>query len=133
MPRITVNPKAEVSQFNPVKASTYQMKIVGSEQKSSDKGNDYIQWTLAFVDAPDQLMGIDGQPLKGLPSQVRLITMLGAELQWKLRGIVEAALGSWRDFDEDELYGKEVEVKVSEDEFEGTIRNRADRVIVPKE
>lgn len=132
MPRVTVNPNAEVSQFNPVKAGTYRLKITGSEQKQSQAGNDYIEWTLKFVDPADSLTGVDGQPLKGQPSNIRLRTMLSPELQWKLRGLVEAALGSWRDFDEDELYGKEVEVSIKEEPFEGVIRNTAGRVIIPR-
>ena len=133
MPRISVNPEAEVSQFNPVKAGVYKMRVTGSEQKKSQAGNDYIEWQMKFVSSADELKGIDNQPLKGQPSNVRLRTMLSPELQWKLRALVESALGEWRDFDEDELYGKEVEVKIEEEEYEGTIRNTAGRVLVPKQ
>ena len=109
------------------------MRITGSEQKTSQASNDYIEWTLKFVEPADSLTGVDGQPLKGQPSNIRLRTMLSPELQWKLRGLVEAALGEWRDFDESELYGKEVEVRINEEDYEGQIRNNAGRVIIPKQ
>jgi len=132
MAKFKVNPEAEVRSFNPVKAGTYLMKIVKSEGKTSEKGNSYIKWQLSFVDTPDRLLGIDGQPLKGLPNSVFFNTMLAPDMQWNLRAIVESALGAWRDFDDTELYGKEVTAVITEDEYQGEINNKCSRIVLNK-
>ena len=132
MGQFQVNPDAEVSQFNPVKAGTYRMKVLKHEEKESQAGNKYFKWQLGFIDPADSLLGIDGAPLKGAPSSIFLNTMLAPDLQWKLRALVEAALGSWRDFEPTELYGKEVECAVTEREYEGNISNEISRVIIPR-
>ena len=132
MGRIKVNPEAEVRSFSPVKAGTYLMKITKSEEKTSEKGNSYIKWQLAFVDAPDRLLGIDGQALKGAPGNVFFNTMLNPDMQWNLRAIVEGALGQWRDFEPNELYGKEITCVITEDEYQGEISNKCSRVVLNK-
>ena len=129
MARIKVNPEAEVRNFAPVKAGTYFMKVETSEEKTSEKGNAYINWRLSFVDPADRLQGLNGQPLKGMPGNIFYRTMLAPEQQWKLRAIVECALGSWRDFDENELYGKEVTCIVGEEEYQGDIKNVITRIV----
>jgi hypothetical protein len=132
MARIKVNPSAEVRSFAPVKAGTYLMKIIKHEEKTSEKGNQYIKWQLQFVDAPDRLLGIDGQALKGAPGSVFFNTMLNPDQQWNLRAIVEGALGQWCDFEPNELYGKEITCVISEDEYQGEISNKCSRVVLQK-
>jgi hypothetical protein len=132
MGKFKINPAVEVKQFCPVKAGTYRMKIADSKEKTSDAGNQYIEWRLSFVDGQDRLLGINGQALAGNPGSVFLRTMLNPDQQWKLRALIEGALGEWRDFDSSELYGKEIDAVVGEEEYQGEIRNVITRVVLKK-
>jgi hypothetical protein len=125
-----VNPDAELKSFAPVKAGTYRMKIVKHTEEISQKGNNYFKFQLAFVDPADRLLGIDGQPLRGLAGSVFYNAMTNPEQQWSLRAIVEGALGSWRDFEPADLYGKEVTAVIIEDEYEGNINNKVSKILV---
>ena len=132
MGKFKINPAAEVKQFSPVKAGTYRMKIADSKEKTSEAGNQYIEWRLTFVDSNDRLVGLDGQPLSGNAGSVFLRTMLNPDQQWKLRALVEAALGEWRDFDSTELYGREIDAVVGEDAYQGEVRNVITKVVLKK-
>ena len=120
--RINVNPNAEVSQFNPVKAGTYSLRIEAVEQLEGPKGP-YLKWRMAITTSTDEICGIDGEALKGAPSSIFAITSLIPEAQFKLRQLVEAAGLAWDDFDTEDLLGKEISAKVDERTYEGTVSN----------
>lgn len=138
MPIVKVNPAAEPSagaDFVPVKPGPYTMRIAGSAERSSKEGNPYISWRLEHTAPADQLLGIDGKPVVGTPGSVFHSTRIDEGKQGMLRALVEAALGEWRDFDPEELYGREIQVNLKLDYFkkdgeeETRVKNEVARIV----
>lgn len=119
MSMFTVNMEAEASLgFEPVKAGTYPMRIekhVGTGQDGQplvgkDSGKPYWKWQLAHLTPKAQLVGLEGKPIQGNAGSVFYNTSLAQDTQGMLRALVEAALGGWRNFDPQELVGKQLNV-----------------------
>ena len=130
---VNVNPNAEVSTgFSPVKAGTYPMRIVDVVDRYSDGKND-LKVTLEHITQADQLLGVDNAELKGQPARVFDYVMLDPEKQWKLRSITESAGLPWEDYDPVvDLKGKEVEVILKLETYEGNQSNKVNRYVVPQ-
>lgn len=129
MARISVNPNAEVGGFVPVQAGTYTLRIEGFEERTSKEGKPYLSWRMAITTPKDGIIGTDGQALSGNPASVFYSTRTDEEAQGMLRGLVEKVLGEWREFDTDELVGKEVEATLKEDTYAGNVKNVVGRIL----
>ena len=134
MALMKVNMQAEVSVgFPTFKAGTYRMRIVKAEDRNPAKND--IKVTMAYTD-PSQLITIDEKPFMGsLDAAGSLFDylQLAEDKQWKLRTITEAAGLPWGDFDPCvDLVGKEVDVKVILEEYQGEQKNKVGRYVIPK-
>lgn len=134
MALLKVNPAAEAKSDFPVfQPGTYRMRIKEVQDRSPEK-QDY-KVTLGFVDAA-QLIKIDGTPYNGgLDGAGTLFdyVMQDAEKQWKLRQLTEAAGLPWADYDPVvDLPGKELDVKVKTELYEGEQKNKVGRYVLPK-
>lgn len=138
---LNVNPKAESKSEFPVFApGTYRMRIkdVKDRSETPDEGKepkpDY-KLTLEYVD-PSQLVTIDGKPFTGsLDGAGNLFdyVMQDPEKQWKLRQLADAAGLSWENQDFTQtLLGRELDVKVKTEIYEGEQKNKVGRYIIPK-
>ena len=133
MGRINVNPEAEVSTgFEAVKAGTYRMRIKEVIDRNPEKND--LRIVLEHTTPAVELYGISGEPLKGQPSSVFDYIMLDPAKQWKLRALTEAVGLPWEDYDPIvELTGREVDVILKLEEYNGEQNNKVNRYIVPKE
>lgn len=138
MALLKVNPQAESkSDFPTFAPGTYRMRIKEVQDRSINAENpkpDY-KVTLEFVDLA-QLVKIDGTPYNGgLDGAGNLFdyVMQDAEKQWKLRQLTEAAGLPWADYDPCvELPGKEIDVKVKTEVYEGEQKNKVGRYVLPR-
>jgi len=132
MARLTVNPDAEVSTgFEAVKPGTYRMKIDSVKDRNPEKND--LEVKLVHITPASELVNIAGEPLKGIPSSIFDYVQLVFEKQWKLRSLVEACGLPWGDLDpEVDLQGREVDVVIKLEEYQGEQRNKLGRYIVPK-
>jgi hypothetical protein len=128
---VNVNPSVEVkSGFETVKPGTYRMRIKSVEDRNPEKND--LKVTLEFTD-PSTLLGLDGQALKGQAGSLFDYVMLDNDKQWKLRMITEAAGLPWANYDPVvELPGRELDVAVKTEAYEGEQRNKVGRYVVPK-
>lgn len=129
-----VNPAAEAkSDFPTFQPGMYRMRIKEVQDRSPEK-QDY-KITLEFADVT-QLVKLDGAPYTGSAEGAGNLfdyVMQDAEKQWKLRQLTEAAGLPWSDYDPTvELVGKEVEVKVGTEEYQGELKNKIKRYVLPK-
>lgn len=134
MPRLTVNPQAEVSVgFPTFKAGTYSMRIVKAEDRNPEKND--IKITLAYID-PSQLILLDNSSYTGTLEAAGSLfdyLQLAEDKQWKLRTVTEAAGLPWADYDPCvDLVGREVQVKVILEEYQGEQKNKVGRYVIPK-
>ncbi len=129
---ISVNPEAEVSaNFAAVKAGTYAVRIKSVEDRNPEKNDLKVQYE--HVTPVSELCGLDGGQLKGVPSGLTDYIMLADDKQWKLRTLTEACGLPWENYDPTtELNGKEVEVVVKLEEYQGEQRNKIARYVIPK-
>lgn len=128
MALLNVNPAAEVSQFEFVKAGTYPMRITKVVDRNPGKND--LEVTLEHTTPPSELYNIQGNPLKGKPSSLKDYVMLAFDKQWKLRMLVESAGMEWGDLDPVvDLLGKEVQVVVKIDTYEGEQKNKVGRYV----
>ncbi len=129
---IKVNPAAEVSAgFEAVKATTYRMRIKEVTDRNPDKND--LEVKLEHTTPASELVGVAGLPLKGQAGQVFDYIMLAEDKQWKLRAITEAAGLPWGDYDPViDLPGREVDVALKVEMYEGEARNKVGRYVVPK-
>ena len=129
---IHVNQAAEVSAgFEAVKAATYRMRVKQVTDRNPEKND--LEVILEHTLTAGELVGTAGLPLKGQPGNVYDYIMLAPDKQWKLRGITEAAGLPWGDYDPCiDLPGREVEVILKSEPYEGELRNKVGRYIVPK-
>ncbi len=133
MALINPNPNAEVSTgFTPVKAGTYRMRIKEVTDRNPEKND--LRVVLEHVAPAAELSGIDGEALKGQPGSCFDYIMLDYEKQWKLRQITEAAGLPWGpEYDPVvELQGRELDVIIKLEEYNGEQRNKVTRYVVPK-
>lgn len=129
-----VNPDAEVkSGFPTFKPGTYTMRIKAVVDRSPEK-NDF-KVTLEFADV-SQLITLDGQQFNGSVEGAGNLfdyVMQDPEKQWKLRQLTEAAGLPWSDFDPTvDLIGREVQVVVKTEAYEGEQKNKVARYVLPK-
>ena len=101
MPVIT--PDFSEASDQPIQAGTYNARILKSEQRTSQNGNDYIKWTLS-------LFGCEGEYAALNNRYVWYNTMLSGRGASMLKKFVKAATGETppAEFDTDSLVGKEV-------------------------
>jgi hypothetical protein len=127
---INVNPSAEVkSGFAPVKPGTYRMRIKEVTDRNPEKND--LKVVMEFVQSASELYGIDNEPLKGSAGSLFDYVQLDMDKQWKLRMITEAAGLPWADYDAViELQGKELDVVVKTELYEGEQRNKVARYVV---
>lgn len=141
MGMLKVNPQAEAStQFPTFQPGTYRMRVkeVRDREENPQEGKepkpDYMV-SLEYVD-PSQLVLLDGTPYNGSLDATGTLfdyVMKDPEKQWKLRQITEAAGLPWEDYDPCVgLLGKELDVKVKTEVYEGEQRNKVSRYIIPK-
>ena len=132
MGRISVNTAVEPvegADFCPVKPGVYVMRVAGAQEKISKEGKPYISWRLEHTLAADQMLGLDGKPITGTPGGVFHSTRTDQEKQGMLRAFVQAVLGEWREFDTEELFGKELTVSLGTDTYEGKTKNTVGRIV----
>ena len=129
---INVNPDAELRpDFETVKPGTYTMRIRDVEDRNPEKNDLHI--TLEFVDPPMNLLNLSGQPCKAV-GIIHDYIMLDPDKQWKLRQLTEATGLPWTDYDPiAELPGKELQVVIKLEPYEGEQRNKVSRYVIPKE
>lgn len=132
MGAFNANPQAEVSAgFEAVKAGTYRMRVKECKDRSSEGKQDY-EVKLEHTLPKEELVGVEGSPLKGMPSTVYDYLMTAPDKQWKLRSITEAAGLPWQDYDPvTELIGRELDVVVKVEPYNGENRNKVARYVVP--
>ncbi len=130
-PVFTPNPNAEASaSFDVVKPGIYKMRIEGSEnfpaisEFTSKEGNPCLKARFVFADR-GSLSKLDGSPANNPGAVIDAGLSLLPEKQGKLRSLVEACGLSWGSFsgNTDELLGKELDVKIKTDTYEGEIKN----------
>lgn len=130
MSLIKANPAAEVSVgFETIRPGTYRMRIKAVENRNPAKND--LKLTLEYVDT-SALIGLTGEPLKGNAGNLFDYIMLADDKQWKLRQVVEACGMTWQDLDEQDLVGKECDVTVKLETYEGEQRNKVARYVVVK-
>lgn len=129
---ISVNPDAEIKTgFQPVKPGTYPMRIKEVTDRNPEKND--LKVVLEFVQPASELYGIDNEPLKGNAGSLFDYVGLSMDKQWKLRMITEAAGLPWVNYDAVvELPGKELNVVVKTELYEGEQRNKVARYVVAK-
>ena len=138
---LRVNPEAEAgSDFPTFQPGTYRMRIKEVQDRSTnpDEGKEPKQdykVTLEYVDS-SQLVLLSGSPYTGkIEGAGNLFDYVqqAPDKQWKLRQLTEAAGLPWENFDPVEaLPGKEVDVKVKTEIYEGEQRNKVARYLQPK-
>lgn len=129
---INVNPEAEVSTgFEVVKATTYPVRIKEVTDRNPEKND--LKVVMEHITPASELVNPQGEPLKGQAGSLYDYVMLAADKQWKLRAITEAAGLEWSDYDPVvDLPGREVTVVVKTDPYEGELRNKVARYVVPE-
>ena len=132
MALIKANPEAEISTgFEEVRPGTYRMRIDTVEDRNPQKND--LKIRLVHTTPATELCGLTGEPLKGQPSSLFDYIMLASDKQWKLRTLTEAAGLPWTDYDPiADLPGKEVDVVIKLEPYEGEQRNKVARYVVPK-
>lgn len=127
------NPEAEANAaFDVVAPGTYKMRVAEITDFQSAKGNSCLKIRLEYVD-PSSLLKIDGNPANN-PGNVfdNGLIYEPADKQGRLRNFVEACGESWGDIsDTDVLVGKEVDVKIKLDEYQGEQSNKVARYLAP--
>lgn len=134
MGMLKVNPAAEAkSDFPTFRPGTYRMRIKSVTDRSPEK--DDFKVTLEYVEQA-QLVTLDGNPYNGsLEGAGNLFdyVMKDSEKQWKLRQLTEAAGLPWQDYDpEGDLPSKELDVKITTEEYKGELKNKVGRYLKAK-
>lgn len=129
MALINANPQAELKpEFETVAAGKYAMRIKTVEDRNPEKND--LKLTLEFVDPPMNLVNLAGQPCKAVGNLFDYV-MLDADKQWKLRQLTEAVGLPWTSYDPVvTLPGKEVQVQVKLEAYEGEQKNKVARYII---
>jgi hypothetical protein len=126
-----VNPSAEVKTgFTPVKPATYELRIKEVEDRNPEKND--LKVTFEYVAPQSELLGVDNQPLKGNAGSLFDYIMLDNDKQWKLRQLTEACGLPW--IDQDflvELPGRTCFAIVKTESYEGELRNKIARYVIP--
>jgi hypothetical protein len=132
MALINVNPAAEVKTgFEAVKPGTYRMRIKEVIDRNPEKND--LKVVLEFTSPVAELYGVDNQPLKGSAGSLFDYIMLDMEKQWKLRQFTEAVGLPWAAYDPiAELPGRELDVVVKTEVYEGETRNKVSRYVIAK-
>lgn len=131
MAMLNVNPEAEVKTgFSTVKPGTYVIRIKEITDRNPEKND--LKVVFEFVQPAAELVGLDNLPLKGNAGSLFDYVMLDSDKQWKLRQLTEACGLPWQAFDPLlEFPGKEVSAVVKTEAYEGEIRNKISRYVVP--
>lgn len=129
---LKVNPDAEAKTFETVKPGTYRMRIKEVIDRNPEKND--LRISLEFVSPAIELLGLTGEPLKGLPGSLFDYVGLNYDKQWKLRQLVEACGRTWGDLDPvEDLRGLELDVVVKIEPYEGEQKNKVARYVVKKD
>ena len=132
MPSLTPNTNVEASvAFDVVKPGTYRMRIDSVDEFTAQSGNTCWRIRFVYVD-PTSLEKLDGTGLANNPGSLldSGFVVIPTEKQGKLRGLVEAVGLTWAEMtDSDVLLGKEVDVKVGTEEYNGETVNRTKRYL----
>jgi len=121
--KITVNPSTEASSFGYVPAGKYKLRVVKVTHTTGEK-TDYLKWEFELADP--NLKSTDG---KSKPGHIFENTMLREDIQFKLRGVIDALGMEWADFDTENVAGAELEANLKIGEYEGVMRNEIGRFI----
>lgn len=129
MALINANPDAELKpEFEAVQAGKYRMRIKTVEDRNPEKND--LKMTLEFVDPAMNLTNLAGQPCKAVGNLFDYV-MLAEDKQWKLRQLTESAGLPWGSYDPVvDLPGKELEVQIKLEAYEGEQKNKVARYIV---
>lgn len=132
MALLKVNKDAEVKAgFETVKAGTYRMRIKEVTDRNPEKND--LRIVLEHTAPASELCGLSGEPLKGQAGSLFDYIMLDNDKQWKLRMLTEACGLPWGDFDPvEDLVGRELDVVVKTELYEGEQRNKVARYVQPK-
>lgn len=130
---IHANPAAEASkEFEAVKPGTYVLRIKEVKDRNSEGKND-LEVSMEHTTPNAELIGLNNEPIKGIPQGLFDYVMLADDKQWKLRQITEAAGLAWTDYDPVvDLQGKEVTVVLKNEMYEGQMKNKVVRYVLPK-
>lgn len=106
MPTITPD-FSEAVEFAPLPNGTYKTRVVGAEIKTSQAGNQYVNWKLS-------VFGAEGDLEQHNNSSIFHSTMISGRGAGMLKSFVKAATGEepTGQFDTEALIGREVEVTV---------------------
>lgn len=128
---IKANSEAEASVgFETIKPGTYRVRVKEVTDRNPEKND--LRVVLELVDMSN-LLNPAGEALKGRPGSLFDYIMLDADKQWKLRSITEAAGLPWNDYDPVvDLPGRELDVVVKVEEYNGELKNKVGRYVANK-
>lgn len=114
------------SGFEKIEPGTYAARVEKVEQKTSQAGKPYLNWTF-------NLMGGEYDGRKAF-----YMTSLAPNALWKLKDTLIKAFGFSKDdlsgvfdLDTEELIGMEVALVIGEEEYQGEMRDRVLNVVDP--
>ena len=107
MPLITPD-FSEATDYELIPEGVYNTRISGSQVKTSQAGNQYVNWTM-------DIFGAEGEYEKFNNRKIWHITMCSGAAAGRLKQFVKAVTGEVPDgsFDTDELIGRECAVTVA--------------------
>lgn len=112
---------SEAIESSPIPAGVYKVRITGVEQKTSRKGDPYLNWKLTIFGAEGELSSCNNRP-------VFMVTMLKGPGAGRLKDLAKAALGELPEtWDTDQFLGRELEAVLVERRLDdGTVANFPD-------
>jgi hypothetical protein len=102
---ITPDFSEAVEQNTVVAPGLYKARVEAVEQKTSKAGNNYLQWTMG-------IFGAEGDQARFNNHKLWHNTMLSGKGAGILKDFLTATIGEARQFQTDEVLGKEVSVMV---------------------
>jgi len=116
---------SQIPELEPLPTGEYPAVVTGVELRESRSGPDpYLNW--AFEITSPEYLG----------RKVWLVTGLGVKALWKLQETLEALgatnLSGEIDLNPQEFVGRQCNIVVSQEVYNGVTRNRVDSVLPPK-
>jgi len=133
MGMFSANPQAEVSAgFEAVKPGTYHMRYKTVVDRA-DKGKTDYECLLEHTLPKEELVSVEGMPLRGLSQNVYSYLSYASDKQGMLKAATLAAGLPWADYDPAiDLVGKEIDVVLKVEVYQGENKNKVARFVVPK-
>ena len=123
---ITVNLDEAVGGFVPVRAGIYPMRIEAVEdRRQTPAAKDDLKVALKHLTPALDLVGVDGEVIKGTPGTVWVYLTLTKGKAFRTAELLKV-LGMTGTFDPEDLLGKGVNVKLKLNEYNGEISNKVD-------